>query len=100
MLSYKYTARDSATGEKIRSVVQAENQQAASKLIQKQGYAPIEITLSESGTGGIAKFFNKVKTKDKILFSRQLSTLINAGLPLVQSLRTVANQAPSKPLKI
>jgi type IV pilus assembly protein PilC len=41
-----------------------------------------------------------VRTKDKVLFSRQLSTLINAGLPLVQSLRTVNNQTTSKPLKV
>jgi type IV pilus assembly protein PilC len=100
MLNFKYIARDPSTGEKIRSEVQAENEQSASRLIQKQGYAPIEITLSEAGVGGISKFFNKVKIKDKILFSRQLSTLINAGLPLVQSLRTVANQTQSKPLKV
>jgi len=35
-----------------------------------------------------------------VLFSRQLATLINAGLPLVQSLRTVAQQTTSKPLKV
>ncbi|MCA9330902.1 type II secretion system F family protein, partial [Candidatus Saccharibacteria bacterium] len=39
-------------------------------------------------------------TKDKILFSRQLSTLINAGLPLLQSLRTVADQTQSKNFKV
>jgi len=38
--------------------------------------------------------------KDKILFSRQLSTLINAGLPLLQALRSVNTQATSKPLKV
>jgi len=35
-----------------------------------------------------------------VLFSRQLSTLINAGLPLVQSLRSVSEQTQSKPLRI
>lgn len=99
MLSYKYIARDSATGEKIKAVVQAENEQAASKLIQKQGLTPIEITLADEASG-LGKFFSRVKTKDKILFSRQLSTLINAGLPLVQSLRTTVNQTQSKPFKV
>lgn len=99
MLSYKYTARDPATGQKIKSTLQADSEQSASKLIRQQGLAPVEITLSEA-SNGFGKFFNKVKAKDKILFSRQLSTLINAGLPLVQSLRTVTNQTQSKPLKV
>ncbi len=42
----------------------------------------------------------RVRTKDKILFSRQLATLLNAGLPLVQALRSTADQTASKPLKI
>lgn len=100
MLDFKYTARDPATGQQIKSEVQAENKQAAAKLINEQGLAPIDIEISENKNTGIAKFFNKVKSKDKVLFSRQLSTLINAGLPLVQSLRSVANQTTSKPLKV
>lgn len=100
MLNYKYTARDPATGRKINAEVQAENQQTAAKLIRDQGYAPIKIELNEASTKGFGKITNRVKAKDKILFSRQLSTLINAGLPLVQSLRTVSNQTASKPLKV
>lgn len=100
MLTYKYTARDPATGQKIKAEVQAENEQAASKLIREQGQAPIDITLAGGNGSGLKSRFNRVKTKDKILLSRQLSTLINAGLPLVQSLRSVSNQTTSKPLKL
>jgi type IV pilus assembly protein PilC len=101
MLSFRYTARDPATGQYIKAEVQAENEAAASRLISKEGLVPIDIQLSERAIGGpLAKFKNRVKTKDKVLFSRQLSTLINAGLPLVQSLRSVNNQTTSKPLKI
>ena len=101
MLSFRYTARDPATGQYIKSDVQAENEQSAAKLIRKEGLVPIDITLSEkAATNFIAKRFNRVKTKDKVLFSRQLSTLINAGLPLVQSLRNVNGQTASKPLKV
>lgn len=98
MLTYAYTARDSSTGKKIKSQVQADNVQAATKLIQGQGYAPIDISVAGS-RNPLSKFLGKVKTKDKILFSRQLSTLINAGLPLVQSLRTVGGQTQNKALK-
>lgn len=100
MLTYKYIARDPASGQKIRAEVQAENVQAAAKLIRGQGYAPIDIKLNDDATKGFSKYFHRIRTKDKILFSRQLSTLINAGLPLVQSLRTVGEQTASKPLKI
>ncbi len=98
MLSYSYTARDPATGKKIKAEVQAESVQAASKLIRTEGYTPIDIVVTGS-SNPFKGFTNKVNSKDKILFSRQLSTLINAGLPLVQSLRTVAEQTQSKPLK-
>lgn len=101
MLSFRYTARDPATGQYIKSDVQAENEQAAAKLIRKEGFVPLDISLSEkSATGLRARLLNRIKTKDKVLFSRQLSTLINAGLPLVQSLRSVNKQTTSKPLKV
>lgn len=100
MLTYRYEARDSATGAKVRAEVQAESPQAAAKLIKQRGLMPLDITPVGAGVGSVAKYFNRVKTKDRILLTRQISTLINAGLPLVQSLRTVSNQTQSKPLKV
>jgi len=99
MLTYKYVARDATSGQKITSELQAENEQAAAKLIVEQGLNPLELTL-EGDSKGFGKLFNKVRAKDRILFARQLSTLINAGLPLLQSLRTVNGQTRSKPLKV
>ncbi len=100
MLSYRYTARDPSTGQYIKAEVQAEDEQSAGKLITKEGLVPIDIKLAEKGGGRLASRFNRVKIKEKVIFSRQLSTLINAGLPLVQALRTVNNQTVSKPLKV
>jgi len=93
--TYSFTARNPQTGQKVSSTVQADNERAAAKAIEDQGLAPLEIKLEKEGGFG-----KKVKTKDRILFARQLSTLINAGLPLVQSLRTVQRQTASKPMKI
>ncbi len=96
MQSFNYQARNTSTGDKVKGIVQADSEQAATKLIRKQGLTPLSISVQkERGMFG----GNKVKTKDKVLFSRQLSTLINAGLPLVQSLRSVESQTTSKPLK-
>ncbi|MDQ5885873.1 MAG: type pilus assembly protein PilC [Patescibacteria group bacterium] len=100
MLMFEYTARVSATGEKVKAEVEAENEQSAAKLIQEQGMSPLTIKPKGASSNGIGKLINRVKTSDKVLFSRQLSTLINAGLPLVQSLRNVASQTQNKTLKV
>ena len=97
MLTFNYEAKNSKTGQKVKAQVQADNEQAAAKLIREQGLTPLNIKLERSGGG---HRFRRIKTKDKVLFSRQLSTLINAGLPLVQSLRSVAEQTTNKPFKV
>jgi type IV pilus assembly protein PilC len=99
VLTFSYTARDPASGEKIHAQLQADSEQVAAQLIQKQGLSPIDIKPVSGGGFGLG-FLTRAKTKDKVLFSRQLATLINAGLPLVQSLRMVASQTQNKSLKI
>lgn len=101
MLTYHYTARNPSTGKQVRADVQADSEAAAAKLIYNQGLVPTEIHLGEKGVSGVAgKLGNRVKAKDRVLFSRQLSTLINAGLPLLQALRSVNQQTVSKPLRV
>ena len=100
MLTFKYEARDPSTGQKIHAEVQAESEQAAAKLISKEGLSPLSIKPVTTGGGLFGRFRNRIKTKDKVLFSRQLSTLINAGLPLVQSLRNVSGQTQNKALQV
>lgn len=99
MLTFSYEARNAKTGQKIKATVQAENEQGAAKLIAEQGFTPITIKADKGGFGGIS-LGGKIKIKDKVLFSRQLSTLINAGLPLVQSLRSVSGQIQKKKFKL
>lgn len=102
MLTYNYVARDPNTGRQVKAAVQADSEASATKLIRAEGLVPTEIKLQSGGSGlaFLDRFTNKVKPKDRVLFSRQLSTLINAGLPLVQALRSVNDQTTSKPLKV
>jgi type IV pilus assembly protein PilC len=97
MLSFDYEAKDAKTGKKIKAQVQADNEQAAAKLIREQGLTPLSIKAEK---GAVGRRLKRIKTKDKVLFSRQLSTLINAGLPLVQSLRQVTQQTTNKAFKV
>ncbi len=90
MLSFEYTAKDPKSGEQIKAIVQADSESAAAKRIIKEGLTPIDIKLISEGRRKL--FGNRISSKDKVLFSRQLATLINAGLPLSQSLRSVAEQ--------
>ena len=101
MLTFEYTARDPASGQKIKSTVEAESEQAAAKLLHAKGLSPIEMKAkTTSGGGFLARYTHRIKAKDKVLFARQLSTLINAGLPLVQSLRNVVSQTQNKNLQV
>ncbi len=99
MLTFKYTARDPITGKKVNAEVSADTEQAAVKLVQAQGLSLIDISESSGNSNPITKLRNRIRAKDKVLFSRQLSTLINAGLPLVQSLRNVSAQTQNKNLQ-
>lgn len=100
LVVYKYTARDPSTGKKVTAEVQADSEASAAKLISEQGLAPLSIVSKSGSAGGIVGLIkNRISTKDKILFSRQLATLINAGLPLIQSLRMVLGQTKNQALK-
>jgi type II secretory pathway component PulF len=99
MLTYTYVARNPATGERIKSDVQAESEQTALRLIRQEGLVPLDLSLAGKGGGAFGGRLKRVPAKDKVLFSRQLSTLIDAGLPLVQSLRNVNEQTTNKTLK-
>lgn len=97
MLTFNYEAKDAATGKRIKATIQADSESTAAKILNKQGYIPIKI--SNRDEGGIFRFLkNRISAKDKVVFSRQLSTLIGAGLPLTQSLQTTIEQTENKHL--
>ena len=96
MKKYNYEARDSASNKIVKSVVQADSENAAAKLLTAQGFVPLKIELQDDKTNFFARFSGRITTKDKVVFTRQLATLIGAGLPLAQSLRTVQEQTTNK----
>ncbi|MDR2063873.1 MAG: type II secretion system F family protein [Candidatus Nomurabacteria bacterium] len=97
MKRFDYRARNEK-GEIVKGSVQAEDEYEAGKLIVGSGLVPQAIT--EANTGGfLNNLLNRITTKDKIIFTRQFATLIGAGLPLAQSLQTIAEQTISKPMR-
>lgn len=98
MLTFDYTARDTTTNKIIKSSVQAESERSAAKLLMAQGIVPLEITEQTKKASIVSRLNNRVTAKDRVIFTRQLATLINAGLPLAQSLRTLSEQTQNKRL--
>lgn len=99
MLEFDYVAKDKASNKQVHSTVKAESEKSAAKLLMEQGYMPLKISEKTEATGPLAAIRNRVSTKDRIVFTRQLATLINAGLPLAQSLHTVRDQTANKKLQ-
>ncbi len=99
MKKFTYEARDKSNNETVSSMVQAESESSAAKLLIEQGLMPLNLKeINEEGSF-FARISNRITTKDKIVFLRQLSTLIGAGLPLAQSLHTVLEQTQNKKMQ-
>ena len=95
MKRFTYKAKEQGSSKVIKGTIQAESERAAGKLLMDRGYIPESI---RDEADGIMKS-KKVSANARITFTRSFATLIGAGLPLAQSLRTVAEQTDDAPMK-
>ena len=99
MPKFSYTAVD-ARGKQANGTVEASDQNDAITQIRQLGYYPQRLDEAKEGGDTEAKQpkakkvkgGGKVKAKVLTIFTRQLATLIDAGLPLMRSLSTLARQ--------
>jgi type IV pilus assembly protein PilC len=98
MKRFDYKATERATGKSVKGSIQANDERSAGKLLLEQGYIPDVIEAHDKDTV-LSKYKNKIRAKDRILFTRQFATLIGVGLPLAASLRSVSEQTQSKAMK-
>lgn len=99
MKKFTYEARDRATNKLVKATLQAESEHSAAQLLVKQGFTPLSIKEQIGDGSFLARITGRITTKDKVVFTRQLATLIGAGLPMSQSLHTVFEQTPNKQLQ-
>ena len=99
MKKFSYEARDQATNKIVKSSIQADSETAAARLLIKQGFVPLNVKEQIGDGSFFARITGRITTKDKVVFTRQLATLIGAGLPLSQSLHTVMEQTNNKQLQ-
>jgi type IV pilus assembly protein PilC len=97
MPSFTYTARETATGREIRNTVEAITEQAAIAALLNRNLLVVsiqeKITKKGKTKGG------KVSLADLVVFTRQLATMIDAGIAIVQSLQALADQTPNKVMR-
>jgi type IV pilus assembly protein PilC len=93
MASYTYTARD-AKGELKSAVVEAPSREEAISQLKKQRLNVIKIDEQTKKKKG-----GKVSMRDIVIFTRQFSTMINSGLPLVQAMGILAEQSENPNLR-
>lgn len=99
MAQFSYKAINS-TGKTISGSIESSSIESAHQHLQKEGLTPIIVQAKSTGSFDLNSLFgSKVKLKDMVIFTRQLATMINAGVPLVRSLSTLQSQTESKALK-
>ena len=99
MKKFSYKVKDRVTGKIIKGEISADSQRAAGKALIDQGYILQDDIYEVGQENALARFMNRITTKDKIVFTRQFATLIGAGLPLAQALRTVSEQTENKKMR-
>ncbi|MDR0477477.1 MAG: type II secretion system F family protein [Desulfobulbaceae bacterium] len=89
-----------ALGEKRKGEVEASDKAAALVQVKRLRISnPIIKGKNKDLLAGIAFFQPKVTGKDVVIFTRQLSTMIDAGLPLVQAIGIIEKQQENSTLK-
>ena len=98
MAQFEYTAKNATSGQILKGTMDVPTRDEVIAFIRKNRMilvsvreAPKQLSFKLPGGG--------VKTRDVVIFTRQFATMINAGLPLVQSLSILAQQTENKVLK-
>jgi type IV pilus assembly protein PilC len=100
MRRFNYKAKDKA-GRVVTGEVEAANENQAAKLVRERGNVVISIVPRAEGIFSIfRKIRDRTTLKDVSTFTRQLATMINAGLPITESLLVLRNQSKGSLQKV
>ena len=98
MPKFIYTAK-SGPGETIQAEMEADSEQSAINNLLSLGYFPISVQQQNIYLSKQKAYIKRVSRRDITLFTRQLSSLIESGVNILNSLQIVANQTTNKYLK-
>ncbi|MCO5051881.1 MAG: type II secretion system F family protein [Verrucomicrobiae bacterium] len=97
MPSFAYVARETGTGREIRSQLEAATEQAAIAALLNRNLLVISIKEKVARKGRTSG--GGVPLADLVVFTRQLATMVDAGLAMVQSLQGLAEQTQNKAMR-
>lgn len=102
MAVFEYHALD-ARGKKLKGIIDADSESHARTKLRSMGKYPVSINLTSKERGGGQKLglslFQRVKTEEISVMTRQLATLLGASIPLVQALDALIAQTRNAALK-
>ena len=104
LVEFAYRAVDAKSGGVVKGVLEGTGQPAVVAKLRAQGLLPIDVTpVSKTGLNQEIKLFpdseRRVKLKPLAVFARQLSGLINAGLPLMRAISVLIEQTQDAGLR-
>ena len=94
---WEYTAKNATSGQIMKGQLDVPTRDDVIAFLRRGRMAPV--TVREAPKSLNFSFGGGVQTRDVVIFTRQFATMINAGLPLVQSLTILAQQSENKFLK-
>ena len=97
MPSFTYQAREAGSGREVRSTVDAANEQSAIAALLNRNLLVVSIQENIGRKGKTAG--GAVALADLVVFTRQLATMVDAGLAMVQSLQGLAEQTSNKVMR-
>ncbi len=98
MAIFKYQARD-ASGKLVIGQLEAPDEQAASASLINRDLMVVNLKANSPARTAKKRRQGKVKSQELVVFTRQLATMMDAGLPLVQSLTALEEQTESPSFK-
>ncbi len=97
MATFTYTAR-TPTGDIQSGEIDFKNREEVVGYLRRNRMVPVKVEEKKGETGGFS-LGTGIATRDIVIFTRQFATMINSGLPLVQSLDILAKQSENKSLR-
>src|SRR5216117_1127335 len=97
MPSFSYVARETGSGREIRNTLEAQTEQAAIAALLNRNLLVVSIQEKIGRKGKTAG--GKVALADLVIFTRQLATMIDAGLAMVQCLQALIEQTTNKVMR-
>src|SRR5688572_2462593 len=98
MAMYTYTAR-TPSGDIQNGEVDVQSREDVVSYLRRNRMVPVKVEEKKGAPGGGLSFGTGIQTRDIVIFTRQFATMINSGLPLVQSLDILAKQSENKALQ-